>query len=97
MAVTVTAVKAVGYNTRSWTIIMDQDADVTTGNIAHGLPFTPDWYVLTPLNEDFFTGSYHIDTVDATNVVVHKTNAAGSGNAAPACLLTVGRLHTTMM
>ena len=97
MAVTVTASKTTGQNTRSWLIEMTADADITSGNIAHGLPFVPTWYTLTPLLDAFYTGRYFISTIDATNVVVTAANAVGSGAAGDALLLTVGRLHSTMV
>lgn len=80
MAVTVTTVLA-GTSRFIADIESTADADITSGNIAHGLGAIPLSVKLTPLLTEFFTSAPNVSTIDGTNLVVTLANAVGSGVA----------------
>ena len=82
MAVTVTIVLA-GTSRFIADVTATADADVTTGNIPHGLGATPLSKYLT-MTQAFAAAAYPgwcIITLDATNFTVDKANIVGSGVA----------------
>lgn len=100
-AVTVSAVTNWGGgatlgNLRQCTVIATADADVTTGNIAHGLPFTPDFGLPIPLLPMGALKAWSWDRVNtgAVNTVFVGNNVVGSGNAGIQLLCIFGRLNT---
>ena len=82
MAVTVTTVLA-GYTTFIASVIATADADVTTGNIAHGLGAAPLLFGVTPVLSQALTAlsAWAIAVPGATNIVGTKLASTGSGNA----------------
>lgn len=100
-AVTVSAVTNWGGgatvgNLRTCTVIATADADTTTGNIAHGLPFVPEIGIPIPLLPMGALKAWSWDRVntDATNTVFVGNNVVGSGNAGIQLLCIFGRLNT---
>jgi len=80
MAVTVTPVAA-GNNSKRWRVTFALDAD-TTATIAHGLIDAPNFVIgPSPLNAQAYVGQVARTTVDATNIVLTKNTAVGSGGA----------------
>lgn len=80
-AVTVTTVLA-GVTTFIADVEATADADVTTGNIAHGLGAVPQLLTLCPLLQaEAALSQWAITTADATNLVATAANAVGSGGA----------------
>ena len=80
-AVTVTTVLA-GITTFIADIEATADADVTTGNIAHGLGAVPQVVTLTNLLQaSAALSAWAVTTIDATNLVGTASAAAGSGAA----------------
>lgn len=78
MAVNVTTVLA-GANT----FIADIEitaAEVTTGNIAHGLGAAPLDLSITPLDVLYYTSTPFFATYDATNIVLTTSGAGGGAN-----------------
>lgn len=57
------------------------DADVGPHNVPHGLASTPLDVSLTPLQVEAYTSAWIVSSVTATNVVLTKANAVGSGVA----------------
>ena len=95
MAITVTPNAALtGENIKVFDIISDADADTTTGNIAHGLGEIPQSVVITPVLAVARLSEWIATTIDATNVVLSKTTATGSGDAAVQVRLVVAREHS---
>lgn len=74
-----------------FTIIATADADVTTGNIAHGLGAIPKAIIIPGGAAEAQRAAAALSlwglnaTPDATNVSLGCSNAAGSGNAAIQC------------
>jgi len=93
MAVTVTPVLA-GANIYIADITATADADVTSGNIAHGLGAAPLDISLTPLKAEHYVSTPYVSTKDATNVVVTMSNASGSGVAGAQTRVTIRRPHS---
>lgn len=81
MAVTVTPVLA-GVTTFIADVEATADADVTTGNIAHGLGVAPAHLsVANLLQAAAALSAWALTTVNATNIVGTAANAVGSGAA----------------
>ena len=81
MAVTVTAVLS-GKTTYIADITATADADTDTGNVAHGLESAPlDYSVAAIEQATAELSAWAITSVDATNIVVTKSTAVGSGSA----------------
>lgn len=82
MAIVATAVKA-NRNYKSWTLT-GLDAD-TTVSIAHGFGVAPDLCIIqSQLAASAVDGVNQLSAVaDATNIVVTKTTASGSGGGVP--------------
>lgn len=78
------------------TIIATADADVTTGNIAHGLSYTPTFAILTPILPMGGLKAWSWDQANtgATNIVFVGNNVVGSGNAGAQLRVWFGRLHS---
>lgn len=83
-------------NLVTFTVIATADADVTTGNIAHLLSFTPTFVILTPILPMGALKAWSWDAANTTgtNVVLVGNNVAGSGNAGAQLRAWVGRLHS---
>jgi hypothetical protein len=79
MAVTITNVLA-GTTKKVADVEATADAD-TTATIPHGLGAAPAEVSITPLKAEFYTSVWRVSTIDATNVVVTKGTAMGSGVA----------------
>lgn len=95
MAFTVTEVTALsGENVKVWDIIADADGDTASPNIPHGLGEIPQSVVITGLTAQSRLSAFIATTIDATNIVVTKSTAAGSGNAAAQIRLIVSRNHS---
>ena len=92
MAVTVTTVLA-GANIHISDIESDADADVTTGDIPHGLGAEPLIPIITPLLIEAWTSTWII-TVDAVNYVGTAANAVGAGGAGDQVRFIVMRFVT---
>lgn len=80
MAVTVTTILA-GTSRFIADLESTADADVTSGNIAHGLGAAPLSLFLTALLVEFYLSEPALTTVDATNLVVTLANNVGAGVA----------------
>lgn len=98
-AVTNTAVAAVaggGSNLRTCDITATADADATTGNIAHGFGFTPDYVEITPILAPGGLKAWAWDraNTDGTNIVFLGNNVVGSGNAGAQLRVVFGRRHS---
>lgn len=76
MAITITAVLA-GANIYIADVESDNNADVSTGNMAHGLGAIPLEAELAPLHVNFYASQWRVTTLDITNIVVTKTAPAG--------------------
>lgn len=67
------------------------DADVSTGNIAHGLGRVPGTVALTSLLQVLAGLSlWAVTTIDANNIVLTSSAAVGSGGAGDQVRLEVG-------
>lgn len=102
MAVTVTPL-AQPTNTipRATSYIADvkatADAD-TTATCPHGLGVVPQEVIITPLLQASAGLSlWAVTTIDATNVVLTKSTAVGSGNAANQVRVIAKKPHTLTM
>ena len=97
MAITLTAVIN-NPNYKSYNVTAEE-ADTTT-TVAHGFGSTPDFFVFTPANDTIALALHAGVEVTATNVVVTKSTAAGSGGAVPGTSvigkLVLMRPHTIM-
>ena len=80
MAVTVTPVLA-GTSRYICDLEADANADVTSGNIPHGLGAVPLSLILTPLQLEYWTSTPFFATYDNTNLVVTMSAGVGSGGA----------------
>jgi len=89
MAVTVANIIS-GTLLHKGSVIATADGD-TTATIPHGLPAIPDEVVIERLTGAAILSDWLITTVDATNVVLTKTTAAGSG-AAPIQINVVSKV-----
>ena len=97
MAVTVTANASLsGVNTKVWDIIATADADVTTGDIAHGFGEIPSVIILTPTLAAGILKGWFVDlaNTDATNIVLTGQNVMSSGNAGIQLRLIASRVHS---
>jgi hypothetical protein len=94
MAVTVSAVTQIGQNLCTFTIAATADVDVNSGNIAHGKGFTPDFFIITPLQPQGALKQWSFTSADATNLVFTGANVVGSGVAGAQVQIWAGRLHT---
>lgn len=94
MAVTVTTVLA-GVTTFIADVEATADADVTTGNIAHGLGAAPAVLSLANLLQPSAAlSAWAVTTADATNLVLTASNAVGSGAAGNQVRVTTMVPHT---
>jgi len=80
MAVTNTTVLA-GTTTFIVDTLSSANADVTTGNMPHGLGAIPLDVSITPMALAFWSSIPFVATLDATDVVLTLANAVGSGDA----------------
>lgn len=99
MAVTNTAVVFLtlpASNLATLTVTATADADVTTGNIAHTMPFTPDFSIVTPILPQgaLKAWSWAQAATDGTNISWVGNNVAGSGVAGASLRVWFGRLHS---
>jgi hypothetical protein len=96
MAVTVSAVQRLGRLLSTFTVQATADADVTTGNVAHGLGFIPDFVIITPLLPEgvLKRWSWDVANTDATNIVLIGANVVGSGAATPQIRCWCGTIHS---
>ena len=96
MAVTATGLKTTGTFSRSWTVVATADAD-TTATIPHGLSGITNTNAHVSLEAMTAAGTlsaWEFTSVDATNLVLTKSTAVGSG-AAPAQLrVSLWRFHS---
>lgn len=91
MAVTVTTVLA-GKTIFIADIEATADADVSSGNIAHGLGAVPlDFSIVNLQQAPAALSAWALTTKDATNLVLTASNAVGSG-AAGAQVRIIARL-----
>jgi hypothetical protein len=83
-------------NLATLTVTATADADTTTGNIAHGMSFTPDFAILTPIQPQgaLKAWSWVQASTDGTNIVFTGNNVAGSGVAGASLRVWFGRLHS---
>ena len=78
MAVTITTILA-GSSRFIADLEATVNADVTSGNIAHGLGVVPLSVYLTALLVEFYPSTPALTTIDTTNLVVTMANAGGVG------------------
>lgn len=83
-------------NLRQCTIEATADADVASGNIAHGLPFTPDIAFVIPILPQgaLKAWAWTRASTGAVNIVFTGNNVVGSGVAGAQVLCVFGRLNT---
>ncbi len=95
MAVTNTTILA-GTSTFIFSITATADADVTTGNVPHGLGAIPLDISGVQLISQALTAlsAWAVTTVDITNVVCTKLASVGSGNASPQFRVRVSLPHS---
>ncbi len=94
MAVTVTPVLA-GKTKYICDIEATADADTDTGNVPHGLGAIPLEVSVAPLQQVAAGLSlWAVSTIDAVNIVVTKSVAAGSGVAGNQVRVTVSLPHS---
>lgn len=79
MAVTITPTPG-GSNRAAWQVTFALDADVTA-TIPHRMNGVPRNVTMQPRSAAVYTGAVFIATVDATNIVLTKSLAVGSGGA----------------
>lgn len=80
MAVTINNLPA-GNRGKRWLVTFGDDADVVA-TIQHGLIDAPELVIgPTPLNAEAYVGQVARQSVTATNIVLSKANAVGSGGA----------------
>jgi hypothetical protein len=99
MAVTVSAVSPLtlpGGNLSLCTITATADADVASGNIAHGFSFTPDFALITPILPQgaLKAWAWTQASTTGTNIVFTGNNVTGSGVAGAQVQMWFGRLHS---
>lgn len=102
MAVTVSAVAAVfapiipTTNLVTATITATADADTTTGNVAHGLSYTPTFAIITPIQPQgaLKAWAWVSASTTGTNIVFTGNNVTGSGVAGASVQVWFGRLHS---
>jgi hypothetical protein len=99
MAVTNTAVVFLtlpASNLATLTVTATADADTTTGNIPHTMPFTPDFSIVTPILPQgaLKAWSWAQAATDGTNISWVGNNVAGSGVAGASLRVWFGRLHS---
>jgi hypothetical protein len=71
------------------------DADTTTGNIPHGLVFAPELVIITPIQAAGGLSVWAATTINATNLVLTKSTATGSGAAGAQVIVTaLQRVHS---
>lgn len=77
------------------TITATADGDTVTGNIPHGLGFAPELVIVTPILASGGLSAWAVTTKDATNLVLTKSTAVGSGAANPQVEVTAfARVHS---
>lgn len=83
-------------NLATLTVTATADADVTTGNIAHTMPFTPDFAIVTPILPQgaLKAWSWAQAATDGTNISFVGNNVVGSGVAGASLRVWFGRLNT---
>lgn len=93
-AVTVSAVTQLGQNLATCTIEATADADVASGNIAHGKGFTPDFAIITAILPQgvLKQWSWTPASTDGTNIVFTGANVVGSGVAGAQVRCWFGRV-----
>lgn len=76
MAFTFTPVAdaSAGEDMRIWDVVTDAFAGA--GVLAHGLPFTPEFAIITPMDADCYTDQLIVTGIDATNVTFNRGAAA---------------------
>lgn len=99
MAVTVSAVTFLtppASNLATATIAATADGDVTTGLVAHGMSFTPNFAIITPLLPQGALKAWSWDQVNtgAVNIRFIGNNIVGSGVAGQQVQVWFGQLHT---
>lgn len=99
MAVTTGAVTPLtppGGNLSLMTITATADADTTTGNVAHGFSFTPDFALITPVLPQgaLKAWSWAQAATTGTNISFVGNNVVGSGVAGVSVQVWFGRLHS---
>lgn len=96
MAVTATGVDTTGSFSKSWTVIATADAD-TTATIPHGLSGITDanaHVTIVPMTAAGVLSAWQFTSVDATNLVLTKSTAVGSGDAAAQVRVSLWRFHS---
>lgn len=93
---TVTPLTPPGGNLSLVTVIATADADVTTGSIAHGFSFTPDFALITPVLPQgaLKAWSWAQASTGGTNISFVGNNVTGSGVAGVSVQMWFGRLHS---
>lgn len=83
-------------NLATCTITATADGDTTTGNIAHAMPFTPDFAIITPILPQgaLKAWSWAQAATDGTNISFVGNNVTGSGVAGASVRVWFGRLHS---
>jgi hypothetical protein len=99
MAVTVGAVTFLtlpASNLALFTVIATADGDTTTGNVAHLMPFTPDFALITPVLPQgaLKAWSWAQAATTGTNISFVGNNIVGSGVAGVSVQMWFGRLHS---
>lgn len=91
-----TVVAVVAQNSlRTWNILGADNDSGATASIPHGFGAIPEVVLLTPIIASAILGDWSITTIDATNLVVTKTDVAQGGDAAlPVMRLTAMRAHS---
>lgn len=79
MAVTITTVTD-AFHLHIADVEATADAD-TGATIPHTLAVPPRVVTLVPLQAAFYTSQWRVTSIDATNIVIEKGTAAGSGAA----------------
>lgn len=97
MAVTnsaVTPLTAPASNLSTCTVTATADGDTTTGNIAHGMSFTPDFALITPILPEgaLKAWAWTAASTDGTNIVFTGNNVVGSGVAGAQIRVWFGRI-----
>lgn len=81
MAFVITATANFPNNT-AFDVISNADADTTPCTITHNFGSTVVQVALIPLLDNFFTARWFVASLTANTVVLTKSNAVGSSNAA---------------
>lgn len=93
MAVSINVIRQ-GVDSHVADVVATADAD-TTATIPHGLGAAPEEVTLTNLLQaPAALSGWAATTINATNVVLTKSTAVGSGNAAPQLRCIIKRPHT---